>query len=241
MKIAALALLALLAAGAAASDAVPNADAKVLHRANPVYPKAAAKKGVAGCVLVGFDVDAKGLADHYVVLDSQPKGVFDQATLKALNRWRWEKGKPGHQAQVISFQIDGKQKDAPRCAAPAVAQPAVQSLEVLQKVMPELSSVPEADQGGCVTVKMVIKHDGFVGDVTVLESRPAALAGPAVAALKQWWFQSFPPPDRTTVQTFYFTPDQVHLPDNAIRSPYLSLSGDGRVTNSGCGTSGTQG
>ncbi len=175
MRFVALALLALLAAGAAAADAVPaavpaavpEAEAKVLHRAQPQYPKAA--------------------------------------------------------------------------AAPGVAPRAAQELQILQRVMPELSGLPAPADGGCVTVRMLIKHDGFVGEVEILEAKPEALAEPAAAALKQWWFQSFPPPDRTTVQTFYFAPDQVRLPDNAIRSPYLSLSGDGSVKSSGCGKSGTQG
>lgn len=123
-------------------------------------------------------------------------------------------------------------KPPAKAAKPAEPPPPTRELQILQRVMPSFDSNSD---GGCVTVEFVIKHDGFVGDVTVLEARPESLADPTVAALKQWMFQSFPPPDLTTVQTFQFAPEQVRLPDNAIRSPYLVLSGDGALKGQGCG------
>ena len=119
-------------------------------------------------------------------------------------------------------------------AKPATPAPETRELRILQKVMPTYGGSGVAD-GGCVTVKFVIKHDGFVGDITVLEAKPVELAEPTIAALKQWWFQSFPPPDVTAVQTFQFAPEQVRLPDEAIRSSYAELSDAGALKSVTCG------
>ena len=134
-------------------------------------------------------------------------------------------------AALVAFNAGaaGKPKPAQPAAAPA---PETRELRILQKVMP---SDEGASGGGCVTVRFVIRHDGFVGDITVLEAKPEALAAPTIAALKQWQFQSFPPPDLSAVQTFNFASEMVRLPDDAIRSPYAELSGGGAVHSLPCG------
>jgi hypothetical protein len=116
---------------------------------------------------------------------------------------------------------------------PVAPPPQARQLRVLQQVMPVYQRY--APEGGCVTVQFVIKYDGFVGDVKVLEARPAELAEPTIAALKQWQFQSFPPPDLQTVQTFNFAPEQVRMPDSYVRSPLAALGDDGRLGAQGCG------
>jgi len=126
-------------------------------------------------------------------------------------------------------------KPKPKPAAPPAPVAPPQELRILQKVMPNYALGAGVADGGCVTVKFQIRHDGFVGDITVLEAKPEALAEPTVAALKQWLFQSFPPPDLYAVQTFSFTPEQVRLPDDAIRSPYALATEAGAVVNAGCG------
>jgi len=118
-------------------------------------------------------------------------------------------------------------------------EPQTRQLRVLQQVMPAYQQVPGAAEGGCVTVQFVIQHDGFVGDVKVIEARPPALAEPTVAALKQWQFQSFPPPDLQTVQTFNFTPELVRMPESYVRSPLAALGDDGRLGAQGCSAKAT--
>lgn len=119
--------------------------------------------------------------------------------------------------------------------APApTAAPQTRQLRVLQSVMP---SYPQKliEGGACVTVKFTIKHDGFVSDVTVLEARPPELAEPTIAAMKQWWFQSFPGPDVTAVQTFNFAPELVRMPDNVLRPSLATIGDGGALVNQGCG------
>jgi TonB family protein len=120
--------------------------------------------------------------------------------------------------------------------AQAEAPPAPpRQLQVYQKVMPRFDG--RLADGGCVTVKFQIRHDGFVGDVEVLESKPAALAEPAIAAMKQWQFQSFPATERPVyaTQTFHFTPEPVRMPDEAIRGPFAALGEGGALNSAGCG------
>lgn len=110
-------------------------------------------------------------------------------------------------------------------------------LQVYQRVMPRFDARALGSDGGCVTVKFQIRHDGFVGDVEVLEAKPADLAAPAIAAMKQWQFQSFPPTEKPlyAVQTFQFSPEPMRMPEGAIRGPFAALGEGGALGSAGCG------
>lgn len=233
-------------AEATAPASAPSGAAMPLKRMQPKYPRAAIDKHIEGCVLVSFVIDEKGRADQYRIEDSVPKGVFDQATLKALNGSRFQPpARPGRYAQANHYRIEGgahalEHECAPvpsyEALNPGAAAPA-RELQVYQQVMPTFDEHSGIGDGGCVSVRFQIKHDGFVGDVEVLEARPATLAEPTIAALKQWQFQSFPPPDVYAVQTFNFAPDQVRLPDTALRASLAVLSDEGALKSGTCGAS----
>lgn len=241
----ALAALALLAVGAAAgaAPALPPNDAAAVatQQVSPTYPAAQKDKGVDGCVVVSFAIDAEGRPDKIAVVDSQPRGAFDSATLKAFKRWRFQQPpRPGRYAQAVNYRLDGRPAVNTCVPLPAYAalnpgaEPATRELRILQKVMPSYERGGEGADGGCITVRFQIRYDGFVGEVTVLEARPASLAGPTIAALKQWQFQSFPPPDLYAVQTFNFAPEQVRLPETAVRASLAELAG-GELHSVSCG------
>lgn len=59
----------------------------------PVLPRSAAKNGTTGRVIVNALVDATGKVKKTKVLESQPKGVFDQAVLDALKKWKCVPGR----------------------------------------------------------------------------------------------------------------------------------------------------
>jgi TonB family protein len=97
------------------------------HRAKPVYPRAAAERRVEGCVVVSFVILPSGQADAYQVLDSQPAGVFDQATLKALNDWTFNvPERPGRYYQTIEYRMEiaGQKNKSPppECIKPTLEQ-----------------------------------------------------------------------------------------------------------------------
>jgi protein TonB len=60
-----------------------------LVRIDPTYPPREQSRGVEGWVLVQFTVTATGTVRDAVVVESEPKSVFDAAALEAIGRWRY--------------------------------------------------------------------------------------------------------------------------------------------------------
>lgn len=84
-----------------------------VSRKPPRYPSAAARRGIEGWVLVEFFVEVDGSVDEVVVLDSDPPGVFEDATIRAVKRWRYEAatvdGVPIRKATqvVLTYDLEG--------------------------------------------------------------------------------------------------------------------------------------
>lgn len=241
-------LAACAAAWAAAAAPAPSASAEPTRRVAPGYPREAIGNNIEGCVTVSFEILPDGRADRYVVVDSVPQGLFDQATLLALNEWRFKvPERPGRYAQTIEYRFDGGRPAARECARPtfdqlnppaaprAEAPPAAQrQLRVLSRVMP---AVERGGLPGCVTAQFVIHPDGRVGEIDIVDAKPGTRYVPAtIAALKQWRFESFEPPALRGQQTFDFDPEQVRLPDHAVRAPFAVADKDGALKNEPCRT-----
>jgi protein TonB len=64
-------------------------DVTPLVRIEPEYPMQATRRGVEGWVLVGFTITAQGTVKDPVVVDAEPKGVFDEAVRKAVSNWKY--------------------------------------------------------------------------------------------------------------------------------------------------------
>lgn len=64
---------------------------KVVQTA-PVYPYKARQRNIEGYVKVKMLVRADGTVGDVTVLDAQPKGLFDEAALKAVPNWRFQAG-----------------------------------------------------------------------------------------------------------------------------------------------------
>jgi len=60
-----------------------------LVRINPDYPPRAQTRGIEGYVIVQFTITATGTVKDPIVVEAQPKGMFDDAALKAIARWRY--------------------------------------------------------------------------------------------------------------------------------------------------------
>lgn len=65
-----------------------------IHRIEPIYPYLAKNKGIEGYVTLEFVVDTYGnvLADTTKIIDSQPKSIFDQASLQSIKKWKFRPG-----------------------------------------------------------------------------------------------------------------------------------------------------
>ena len=62
-------------------------------RVQPRYPSRALTKGQEGFVELMFDVTEYGATTNVRVLYSEPSGVFDRASIKAVEKWKY---KPRH-------------------------------------------------------------------------------------------------------------------------------------------------
>jgi protein TonB len=84
-----------------------------LVRINPDYPPRALQRGLEGWVQVQFTITATGTVRDAIVVDAQPKNIFDDAALKAIARWRYNPKVEGGVAQervgmqtIIRFQLE---------------------------------------------------------------------------------------------------------------------------------------
>lgn len=84
------------------------------------FPPAMAAQGEPGCAVVGFSV-INGMADEYEVIDTVPEGGKDfvQASLVALNRWKFVEGADPKVRGYIAYTFKLKGKKAAReCKLP---------------------------------------------------------------------------------------------------------------------------
>jgi TonB family protein len=79
----------------------------------PAYPKDALAQNVSGKVVLEIDVDAKGNPVAVTVVESEPAGVFDQASIEAARKWKFqpavENGQPvaGRIRVPVRFESEG--------------------------------------------------------------------------------------------------------------------------------------
>jgi TonB family protein len=76
--------------GSSGDGPVPFSRLKVRRYVAPRYPRNALTRRVAGWVEVGFTVDTSGRTRAVRVLNAEPPGMFDDAALAAVNRWRFD-------------------------------------------------------------------------------------------------------------------------------------------------------
>jgi protein TonB len=86
-----------------------------LVRIAPDYPPRALQRGLEGWVQVQFTITATGTVKDAVVVNAEPKQIFDDAALKSIARWRYnpkvENGTAVERVGVqtiIRFQLEGQ-------------------------------------------------------------------------------------------------------------------------------------
>lgn len=55
----------------------------------PVYPDRARRRAIEGYVDLVFDVTAAGRTENIRVIDANPKGYFERASIKAIAKWKY--------------------------------------------------------------------------------------------------------------------------------------------------------
>lgn len=76
---------------------VPGVEGGILDPSSPLaqflvsprYPGRALARGLEGYVDVHFDVSATGATENIQVMNAQPKGIFENAAVAAVKRWKF--------------------------------------------------------------------------------------------------------------------------------------------------------
>lgn len=76
--------------GPTAGGALMDGDALPVVKVRPVYPARAEQRGIEGHVLVQFTIDQLGRVVDAQVVESQPRGMFEHAAMKAVERFRYK-------------------------------------------------------------------------------------------------------------------------------------------------------
>jgi protein TonB len=66
-----------------------DTDVIPLVRIPPEYPRRAAQKGIEGSVLVQFTITPTGSVTDAKVINADPPGLFDEAAIRSILRWRY--------------------------------------------------------------------------------------------------------------------------------------------------------
>ena len=83
-----------------------------LFRIQPIYPVEAKRRNITGRVEFRFLVDRDGRVKDVEILQAKPDGVFDQATIEAAKRWRFQPAKVKGSAvacwvrTAVDFQLE---------------------------------------------------------------------------------------------------------------------------------------
>jgi TonB family protein len=115
--VAAPVLVASLALGAGAQQAVPDTETyiepRILERENPVYPGTAAMNRREGWVVLSYVVTTEGAVTEPMIEDSSGSEAFERAALRAVTSWKYSpatnNGQPVEHAMTktrIQFQLE---------------------------------------------------------------------------------------------------------------------------------------
>jgi TonB family protein len=78
------------AAAPAVDPATLAANLKRVRGESPDYPQTALTQRISGVVTLQYTVDVHGATRDIHVIEATPPGVFDQAAISAVRRWRYE-------------------------------------------------------------------------------------------------------------------------------------------------------
>ncbi len=82
---------------------------EVISQVKPVYPELARKAGQEGAVMIEVVVNEQGTIDTAYVVQARPKGIFEEAAIKAAYQWKfspaYQRDKPVKVRMRIPFRF----------------------------------------------------------------------------------------------------------------------------------------
>lgn len=175
-----------------------------------VFPRKQARMKEPGCIVVQFQVRPDGLTDHFLILESRPKGVFDETVLQSLQFWKFEptaKGKWSILPISFGFGVEAG-THLPKwdrgCLVPSVEIVASElpapPLDERKPYYPP--PLVESRTQGCVSVRFTIGPDGLADDYEIIDAKPnREFVKTVIQALNEWRFQ---PPSASTPGLVHF-------------------------------------
>lgn len=92
------------------TDSAVDVPPRPLVQQKPAYPARARAKGITGQVTLEFVIDRDGRVETPEVAEATPSGVFDDAALEALRRWRFTpatyKGQPVRVRRRLTLRFE---------------------------------------------------------------------------------------------------------------------------------------
>lgn len=93
-------------------EQAPEGDVIPIVRIEPQYPREAALEGIGGWVKLEFTIEPDGTVSDVIVVDSDPRRIFDRNAQRALYRWKFKPrvvdGKPiaRRATQTLEFKLN---------------------------------------------------------------------------------------------------------------------------------------
>lgn len=90
----------------------PDGDVIPIVRISPQYPRQALINAIEGWVQIEFTITPDGRVTDPVVVDSEPRNIFDRAAMQAILRWKFKPRFIDGQAierrasQIITFELE---------------------------------------------------------------------------------------------------------------------------------------
>ncbi len=181
-------------------------------RVRPVYPEAARKLKAEGYVILRAVIRRDGTVGDLKVLKEEPGGFgFGRAAIRAVRKWRYraatKDGRPVDvlAAIIVSFDVPGtagpvsrprslrvRGRQRRKVLTPGedgVTEPELIPGTKVRPVSPEAARA--AGVSGTVILRAVIRRDGTVGDLEVLEEVPGGFGfgRAAIEAVRQWRYR----------------------------------------------------
>ena len=76
---------------------------RVANQVAPKVPMSARRKAITGFVKVRYLITEDGMVERVKVMESSPKGVFEQGVLAALDQWTYEPA--GYQGEPVRISV----------------------------------------------------------------------------------------------------------------------------------------
>ncbi|MXY56502.1 MAG: energy transducer TonB, partial [Gammaproteobacteria bacterium] len=141
----------------------------------PIYPHQAVKERIEGHVLLEFVVAETGGVRDAVVLESEPRGVFDQAALDAVAKFKYKPkivdGKPVAKSGVRNrFSFEFEDESSTDSTSQTVVPDETLPIVKVAPIYPD-DALREGIEGH-VLLEFVVTESGAVRDPRVLEAEP---------------------------------------------------------------------